>query len=44
MVMMAVRCPYCESTDVKKHGFGKKGQQKVSNHARPCHWTRHKLY
>ena len=28
MVMIAVKCPFCESTDVRKPGFGKKGQQR----------------
>jgi len=26
MVLIAVKCPNCESTEVGKHGYGKKGQ------------------
>jgi len=26
MVLIAVKCPKCESIDIAKHGYGKKGQ------------------
>ena len=28
MVLIAVKCPYCGSTDIGKAGIGKKGQQR----------------
>ena len=28
MVLIAVKCPYCGSTDIGKYGSGKKGQQR----------------
>ena len=28
MVLIAVKCPNCESIDIAKHGYGKKGQSR----------------
>jgi len=39
MVLIAVKCPYCESTEVRKHGYGKKGQQRYRCKNSECSTT-----
>ena len=36
MVMIAVKCPHCERTNVGKHGFGKKGQARYKCNNSEC--------
>ena len=36
MVMIAVKCPYCGSTNVGKYGYGKKGQQRYKCKNKEC--------
>ena len=39
MVMIAVKCPYCESINVGKYGFGKNGKQRYKCKNTECSTT-----
>jgi transposase-like protein len=43
MVLIAVKCPSCESTDVGKHGYGKKGQPRYRCKNSECKMTTFQL-
>jgi transposase-like protein len=43
MVLIAVKCPKCESTKVGKHGYGKKGQARYRCKNPECSTTTFQL-